>query len=163
MIPFDIDDAVTPLEKAIASAHLTLQDHNPTSDEYAAIVKQLTELYKLHKLEGELYLAQQADARRDLESEVERRQKITDINKTNADMRRDAETLPVDLDNTRADSRLKNAEANAQEKENSRKWRVSQDVAMTAAANIVAILVIVGYERGHVLTSKALSFIGKSR
>jgi hypothetical protein len=41
--------------------------------------------------------------------------------------------------------------------------RVSPDVRATIMANLAGILVIVGHERAHILTSKALGFIMKLR
>lgn len=41
--------------------------------------------------------------------------------------------------------------------------RISADVKATIAANLAGILIIVGHERVHVLTSKALGFIMKLR
>lgn len=39
--------------------------------------------------------------------------------------------------------------------------RISPDVKATILANLAGILVIVGHERTHIVTSKALSFIKK--
>lgn len=44
-----------------------------------------------------------------------------------------------------------------------KKNRISPDVLVTAGANILGILVIVGHERAHVVTSKALTLLGKLR
>ena len=44
-----------------------------------------------------------------------------------------------------------------------KKSRISPDVLVTASANILGILVIVGHERAHVVTSKALAFVAKLR
>jgi hypothetical protein len=41
--------------------------------------------------------------------------------------------------------------------------RVSPDVKATILANLAGILVIVGHERAHIVTSKALGFIMKLR
>lgn len=41
--------------------------------------------------------------------------------------------------------------------------RVSKEAAATIAANLFGILVIVGHERAHVVTSKALGFVQKLR
>lgn len=48
-------------------------------------------------------------------------------------------------------------------KEASAPRRVTADVKATIAANIAGILIIVGHERAHVVTSKALSFVQKLR
>lgn len=39
--------------------------------------------------------------------------------------------------------------------------RVSPDAMATIAGNLVGILMILSHERAHVITSKALSFVGK--
>jgi hypothetical protein len=39
--------------------------------------------------------------------------------------------------------------------------RVSKDTLAIVLGNLAGIIVIVGHERAHVVTSKALSFIGK--
>lgn len=62
-----------------------------------------------------------------------------------------------------ADCRLKDIEAAAQVKELDRKWKVSQDTLAIVAGNLLGIVVIVGYERAHVLVSKALPSILKTR
>lgn len=41
--------------------------------------------------------------------------------------------------------------------------RVSPDVMATIAANLAGIIVVVGHERTHIITSKALAFIMKLR
>lgn len=40
--------------------------------------------------------------------------------------------------------------------------RVSPDVLATVAGNLIGIIVIVGHERAHVVTSKALTFVMKA-
>lgn len=42
-------------------------------------------------------------------------------------------------------------------------WRPSPDVAITAAANIAGILLILNHERLHVIATKAIGFVGKLR
>jgi hypothetical protein len=44
-----------------------------------------------------------------------------------------------------------------------KRQRVSPDILVTVAANLVGILIIVGHERTHIVTSKALSFVLKLR
>jgi len=41
--------------------------------------------------------------------------------------------------------------------------QVSPDVLATVAANLVGIMIIVGHERAHVVTSKAVQFVMKAR
>jgi hypothetical protein len=48
-------------------------------------------------------------------------------------------------------------------KELERRFRVSQDTMATVAGNLLGILIIVGYEQKHVIVSKGLGFVMKSR
>jgi hypothetical protein len=43
------------------------------------------------------------------------------------------------------------------------RMRVSADTWALIGANLAGILIVVGYEHGHVITSKALGFISKLR
>lgn len=40
-------------------------------------------------------------------------------------------------------------------------WRPNPDVVLTVAANLAGIAMIVGHEKAHVVTSKALTFVKK--
>jgi hypothetical protein len=42
-------------------------------------------------------------------------------------------------------------------------WRPSPDALMTVAGNLLGILLILNYERAHVITSKAIGFVSKLR
>jgi hypothetical protein len=42
-----------------------------------------------------------------------------------------------------------------------KRGRVSSDTMVTVAGNLVGILIIVAYERAHVMSSKGLGFISK--
>lgn len=46
-------------------------------------------------------------------------------------------------------------------KEDNSKRRISPDTLATVVANVIGIVLIVGHERAHVVTSKALNFIRK--
>lgn len=48
-------------------------------------------------------------------------------------------------------------------KEIDSKKRVSPDTMATVAANLIGIILIVGHERVHIITSKALNFVMKLR
>ena len=48
-------------------------------------------------------------------------------------------------------------------KSQSRSTRPSADTVLAVAGNIVGILVIVAYEREHVLASKAINFVMKAK
>lgn len=45
----------------------------------------------------------------------------------------------------------------------SNKSRVSKDTIAIVAGNILVVLIVVGYEHGHVVVSKALQFMLKSQ
>lgn len=49
------------------------------------------------------------------------------------------------------------------EKEKDRSWKPSPDAVVTAAASIVGILFVLHYEKIGIVTSKALSFVGKMK
>lgn len=48
-------------------------------------------------------------------------------------------------------------------KEKNAPRRVSPDTVVLAASNLIGILIIVVYEHGHVITSKAMNQVGKLR
>lgn len=48
-------------------------------------------------------------------------------------------------------------------KEDPSRSRVSKDTLALVSGNLIGILLIVGHERAHVVTSKALTFLGKLR
>ena len=48
-------------------------------------------------------------------------------------------------------------------KQNEKRDRVSKDTLVATAGNLLGILVIVGYESRHVITSKALNLLPKLR
>lgn len=48
-------------------------------------------------------------------------------------------------------------------KESSSKNRLSKDTMAVVAGNLLGIVMIVGHERAHVVTSKAIAFVMKAR
>jgi hypothetical protein len=44
-----------------------------------------------------------------------------------------------------------------------RRFKVTPDTIAIIAGNLVGILIIVGYERGHVMTSKVMGFVIKPK
>lgn len=44
-----------------------------------------------------------------------------------------------------------------------RRNRISPDTILIVAGNILCVLVVVGFERGHVMTSKAMGFVLKPK
>src|SRR5688572_3118937 len=59
------------------------------------------------------------------------------------------------------ETEVKESELAVKVKELEKPDRVSKDVLATIAANIAAVALVIGYERAHVVTTKALSFIMK--
>lgn len=83
--------------------------------------------------------------------------------KTDLDIAIDDATLRVlraDTESIR-DTCLTNLERLHKLRNDTRSEPVSRNTLVTAGANLVGIAVIVGYEQRHVVTSKALSFLGK--
>jgi len=62
-----------------------------------------------------------------------------------------------------ANRRLKEIEADAKERALTEPKRISPDTLATIGANLLGIMIIIGHERAHVVTSKALGFIMKLR
>lgn len=49
------------------------------------------------------------------------------------------------------------------EEKESKKFKVSPDTVLMVSANLLGIILILGYEQAHVVTSKALGFVLKGR
>jgi hypothetical protein len=60
-----------------------------------------------------------------------------------------------------AETQTKSDELMLKKSELEKPDRVSKDVLATVAANIAAVFLVIGYERAHVVTTKALGFIMK--
>lgn len=59
---------------------------------------------------------------------------------------------------------IKNIEALYSVRSSEKKRRaISADTALVVAGNLAGIIMILGYEKAHVVTSKALSFVLKSK
>lgn len=115
------------LEETIDDLRNELADHAGDSQEYAKIVKQLSELYKLKQAEDKFNL-EWFEAQEKLKDDASNRE--------------------------------------AQAAETATKWnalkhfkRPSTDTMLIVGANLLGILIIVGYERANVVTSKALGFL----
>lgn len=68
-----------------------------------------------------------------------------------------------EADSDEYDAMLKRLERLYKLKDQDRPKQVSPDVALTVGANLVGIVLVLQYERIHVVTSKALSFVMKLR
>lgn len=74
------------------------------------------------------------------------------------------ERLDVEIGNTEPDADIYDKlivrrERLTKIRDNENRRRVSPDTVAIVAGNLLGILIIVGYERAHVLTSKGLNFI----
>lgn len=56
-----------------------------------------------------------------------------------------------------------NLETLCRAQERVKKSKVNPDTLVTAASSLLGIAMILGYEHGHVITSKALAFVLKGR
>lgn len=148
---FDPNDqtASNKLSVVIDKVLLEMNTHSSDSEEYANMTKRLTELYRLQQMEQEFEL-NKVRANRDEDDRVCRRE--------NED-----EDLKLRQRQAEIENELKRLEAEKMKKELRRRWNVSADTVVLAAANLVGILVIVGHERAHVVTSKALSLLKPGR
>lgn len=121
------DPDASRLEETIDSLMSELAGYDGDSEEYAKIVKQLTELHKLKQAEDEFSLRWFDAQEKQKDNESERDLKA-------------AETA------TRWNA-LKHFK------------RPSTDTLLIVGANLLGILIIVGYERANVVSSKALGFV----
>jgi hypothetical protein len=62
-----------------------------------------------------------------------------------------------------ATCRLREVEADLKLKELNTPKRVSKDTLVLVAGNLLGIVVILGYEKAHVVTSRAMNFVMKLR
>lgn len=121
----------TKLEEAIDRIMSKMAGIEPDTKEYAAMVDQLTKLYKLKETDVKLQL-QEFDA-------ISKREEVT------------------------SSSELKQAELTLKQEETEfRKKRVSPETLAIIGGNIAGIVLILGYEHVHVVTSKALGFVMRS-
>lgn len=73
------------------------------------------------------------------------------------------ELKETDLSTEEYDALLGNLERLNRLRTEDRSRRISPDTMAIVAANILGILIVVGYERGNVLASKGLGFVLKTK
>jgi len=157
----------------------------PHSDEYIATADQLTKLYKLLEIDANLALkvGDQGIKRKESEAnqEIKEREltlkdednaynhnlknrefglKETEVHANVATRTHETE---IKLVESQASLRVKNAEADLKKQELELNKRVKVDTIAIIAGNIIGIGLILGYERAHIVTSKALGFVLKSK
>lgn len=141
----------TDLEKAIDDAFRELNNHDAHSDEYKKIVDQLSKLYALQKLVEDYNLRTTEMVNQQSLNEMDAQQRLAD-----AEAR-------VRL--AEADARLKDIEGAAMMKDLDKKFwqRLNPDTLALVAGNLVGIGLVLGYERGHVMVTKAFNYVLKSK
>lgn len=137
------------LEKAITSLLDVMLDTDHRSDEYKMLVDQLVKMYTLKKIDNDLLL-------KTLEEERLKQSSLADQYLAENESARKSEELEAEL-------RLKNLEIEEKKIELGRRFKVSPDTLAIVLGNLVGIAVVVGYERAHVLTSKAFANVLKTR
>jgi hypothetical protein len=112
------------------------QESDHTSDTYQTLTERLATLYKMKEIE--------------LSAAIKREEiKLQD------------DKLANDVINDAKANALKEEELNQKQQELDNFRRVSMTTIVTIGANLVTILAILKHEQTNVITSKALSFVGK--
>lgn len=73
------------------------------------------------------------------------------------------EKLEVELDNAGSIEDLNGIVSVMVKRNELRKKGVSADTKLVVAGNLIGIALILGYERGHVITTKAIGFVLRGR
>jgi hypothetical protein len=71
--------------------------------------------------------------------------------------------LSVELDSEEYETLLNNFERLVRLRKDDRSNRVSPDTLAIVAANLLGILIIVGYERGHVIASRGMQALLRTK
>lgn len=126
-----------------------------TFDEYAALDRTIRDAFEQMK-----DLDEQSE---DYAQIVDQLVKLTKIRQAIAEMTLKMFEATTKKDEVEKTIVLKSRELDLKVNEASKPDRVSADTWAMVGANLAGILVIVGYERLNVVTSKALGFIMRSR
>lgn len=144
-----------------------LSGHDAASDEYAKMADQLTKLYKLLQIETELKLKTNDQFLKQEENEFsadlknrEFGEKVREMNTRTNQLIDEATLRQQELD---AKLRIMDVDVESKKDEIDRRRKISPDTLALIGANLAGIVVIIGYERMNVITSKALSFVSKLR
>lgn len=153
-----------------------------TDEKYATLADQLTTLYKALATDVELQikendsLTKQEDAQAALDQkkaehtatiglkklELEQNHAFKLVEQTANNELKHAELALKEAETT-ASLKLKAVETIAKQDDIERRNRVSMDTLAVIGANLAGIVAILAYERAHIITSKALGFVTKSR
>jgi hypothetical protein len=144
MFNFNDSPHAAALDKTIAEILVKLDTLQGDTNEYTAATANLV---KLMEIKNQM-LKTGNDA-----AKIE-----NDYSKIQNDHFADREKIDTEKEKIRIDEARFDAE-----QEEKRSWKPSPDAVVTAAASVVGILLVLHYEKLGVVTSKALSFIGKAK
>lgn len=142
-------ETATGLDAAITSLLNVMLDTDHRTDEYKVMADQLVKLYTLKKIDNDFLLKTLEEER--LVQDNLATQRLAEAEQ----LRKDRETD--------ADCRVKHYEAEEKKAELGRRFKVTHDTLAIVAGNLLGIAIVVGYERAHVLTSKAFANVLKTR
>jgi hypothetical protein len=159
--------APTKLDNVIDALLTKMADVDCTSDEYGKMADQLVKLYKVRELdtnykvkELEILIKQEDTAKT---HEIKERETLMKQQQLENEKQLREEELTLKERETEANVRLREAETNLKIKDVVTPDRVSKDTLAIIGANLAGIVLIIGYEKFNVVTSKALGFIQKLR
>lgn len=137
-IVLDAEKLETAIDRLLAAMHAVDCD----SDEYRKMADQLVKLYKAKETHVNLVL-------KEIETAQRRDDSVTanEVKEAEADVNR----------------RAKELEIVQREKQAERPWLPSTDTLAIIGANLLGIVVIIGHERAHVITTKAFGLLSKMR
>lgn len=155
------------LEAAINEVFSQMDNVDCASDEYAKMVDQLTKLYKMKEIDSKIKVTEFDSIGKQNNLNFEAGQKEIETRHRHeeaiyaTDVR--ADELKLKAKEIESTCVLKEAETELKKKEIEDRRRVSADTLAIVGANIAGIIMIIGYEKFNVVTTKALGFVSKLR
>ncbi len=127
----------TELDDIIDELLDAIHGKDATSPEYAKMADQLTKLYKMKEIENNFNL--KVNDSLNMQEEIDAKMKQNDV---------DCKLKEIDI-------------ATKQKQLESLRLGLSMETWAVIAANLAGIVLILGYERVNIVTSKALGFVSK--
>jgi predicted RND superfamily exporter protein len=170
----NIELDVNALETAIDKLLRTLSEGECGSEHYVTMVDQLVKLYKAKETHIALKLKEIETNLKQNESEASIRTKETETQlKENeflaniANKEAEIRVKETDLEIRKAESdtncEVKKLDAQLKQRDVDQPWRVSPDTLAIVGANVLGIVMILGYERANVIASKALGLLTRMK
>lgn len=175
----DANSNAEKLDVVIADLLTHLNGSEGNTDEYTTVTDNLVKLAKIRndslKLEEDINFEAEKIAIDKEKIEIDKEKLKIDQRKVTLDADKislegekliddrqkiNIEQDRLDIEKNRIDIEEKKL---ALETEKVRSWRPSNDAIVTAAASVLSILAILHYEKAGVITSKALSFVGRTK